>query len=133
MIIGLDHIAIAVPDLSKSIARFCEDFGFSFEGQEDVPAGQTSTAFFDGGETKIELIHPLAGQGTVQKFLDKKGGGLHHLCFKSDNIEEDLIRLKDKGYEFLFEPAKTGAHGKKVLFINPKCVDGVLIEIAQDA
>jgi methylmalonyl-CoA/ethylmalonyl-CoA epimerase len=133
MIIGLDHIAIAVPDLQKSIHRFCEDFGFSLDGVEDVKAGQTSTAFFPVDQTMIELVHPLDGEGPVQKFLDKRGGGLHHLCFRSDDIHSDMKPLKDKGYEFLFDEPKIGAHGKRVLFIHPKSVDGVLIEISQDA
>ena len=87
MITALDHIAIAVPDLEKAIKRFLEDFGLPYEGTEDVEAAQTSTAFFPLPETSIELVHPLAGQGPIAKYLEKKGGGLHHLCFRSDDIE----------------------------------------------
>ena len=131
MITALDHIAIAVPDLEKSIERFAKDFGLSFEGREDVAAARTSTAFFPVPATSIELVHPLNGEGAIAGYLEKKGGGLHHLCFRSDDIEADIARLKDKGYQFLGDAPTLGAHGSKVIFIHPKSCDGVLIEINQ--
>ena len=131
MITALDHIAIAVPDLEASIKRFMEDFGLPFEGTEAVEAAKTSTAFFPLPPTSIELVHPLNGEGPIAKYLEKKGGGIHHLCFRSDNIEEDVARLKAKGYQFLSEAPTDGAHNCKVIFIHPKSCDGVLIEINQ--
>ncbi len=133
MITALDHIAIAVPDLEASIKRFMEDFGLSFEGREDVIAAKTSTAFFPLPPTSIELVNPLNGEGPIAKYLEKKGGGLHHLCFRTDNIEEDIARLKAKGYQFLSEGPSDGAHNSKVIFIHPKSCDGVLIELNQPA
>lgn len=131
MIVGLDHIAIAVPDLEKAISRFMEDFGLTFKGQEDVESAKTSTAFFPLDNTQIELVHPLNGEGPIQKYLEKKGGGMHHLCFRSDNIEEDIERLTSKGYQFLSDAPTIGAHNCKVIFIHPKSCDGVLIELNQ--
>ncbi len=131
MITALDHIAIAVPDLEKAIARFMEDFGLEFKGTEDVEAAKTSTAFFPVPPTQIELVHPLNGEGPIAKYLEKKPGGLHHICFRSDNIEEDVERLKAKGYQFLSDAPSPGAHGCQVIFIHPKCCDGVLVEINQ--
>lgn len=131
MIVGLDHIAIAVPDLQKAITRFMEDFGLTFKGQEDVESAKTSTAFFPLDNTQIELVHPLNGEGPIQKYLEKKGGGMHHLCFRSDNIEEDIERLTAKGYQFLSDAPTIGAHNCKVIFIHPKSCDGVLIELNQ--
>ncbi len=131
MIVALDHIAIAVPDLEKSIERFMKDFGCEYNGTEDVADQKTSTAFFKMPETKIELIHPMNGEGPVQKYLDKKGGGMHHLCFRSDDIEADVARLKEKGYQFLSDEPTIGAHNCRVIFIHPKSCDGVLIEINQ--
>jgi methylmalonyl-CoA/ethylmalonyl-CoA epimerase len=133
MIVGLDHIAVAVPDLEKSIERFAKDFGLSYSGREDVQTAQTSTAFFPVADTNIELVHPLEGQGPIAKYLEKKPGGLHHLCFRSDNINEDIEQLKAKGYQFITDEPQTGAHGSKVIFIHPKSCDGVLIEINQPA
>jgi len=131
MITGLDHIAIAVPDLETAIERFMTDFQQTFDHKEDVESAKTSTAFFPLKKTSIELVHPLNGEGPIQKYLEKKGGGLHHLCFKTDNIEDDVARLKTKGYEFLSDEPYMGAHNCRVIFIHPKSCDGVLIELSQ--
>ncbi len=131
MITALDHIAIAVPDFEGAVKRFMEDFGLPFEGTEDVASAKTSTAFFPLPPTSIELVHPLNGEGPIAKYLEKRGGGLHHLCFRTDNIDEDVARLQKKGYQFLSEAPTPGAHGARVIFIHPKCCDGVLIELSQ--
>ena len=131
MITGLDHIAIAVPDLQKAIKRFCEDFGLILEGQEDVESAKTQTAFIPVENSHIELVHPLNQEGPIQKYLEKKGGGLHHLCFSTDNIEADVERLKALDYQFITPEPMNGAHGCKVIFIHPKSADGVLIELSQ--
>jgi methylmalonyl-CoA/ethylmalonyl-CoA epimerase len=131
VITGLDHIAIAVPDLDAAIERFMNDFGLTFKGTEDVASAKTSTAFFPVPATQIELVHPLNGEGPIAKYLEKKPGGLHHLCFRTDDIEADVARLKDKGYVFLSDAPTMGAHNCKVIFIHPKSCDGVLIELNQ--
>ena len=131
MIRRLDHIAIAVPDMEAAIARFVDDLGIELAGREDVPSESTSTAFLPIDGTKIELIHPIAGEGPVAAYLEKRGGGLHHLCFETDDIEADMARLKEKGYRFLSEAPKPGAHGTRVAFIHPKSCGGVLIELAE--
>jgi len=133
MIVALDHIAIAVPDLEKSIKRFMEDFGLPFEGIEHVEAAKTSTAFFPLPATSIELVHPLNGEGAIAGYLEKKGGGLHHLCFRTDDIDADVAMLKGKGYQFLADAPSPGAHDSMVIFIHPKSCDGVLIELNQAA
>ena len=131
MITALDHIAIAVPDLQGAIRRFMDDFGLKFEGSGPVAAAKTETAFFTLPPTSIELVHPLNGEGPIATYLEKRGGGIHHLCFRSDNILEDVARLKAKGYQFLADAPSPGAHGSQVIFIHPKSCDGVLIEISQ--
>jgi methylmalonyl-CoA/ethylmalonyl-CoA epimerase len=131
MITHLDHIAIAVPDLAQAIARFSEDFGLELAGQEDVPTEQTSTAFFPLPGTRIELVAPMQGQGPIAASLEKRGPGIHHLCFRSDNLVADIERLKSKGYRFINDQPKPGAHGSEVAFIHPKSTGGVLIELAQ--
>jgi methylmalonyl-CoA/ethylmalonyl-CoA epimerase len=131
MIRRLDHIAIAVPDLEAAIARFVDDMGLELAGTEDVPSARTSTAFLPIPGTQIELIHPMNGEGPVATFLDKRGGGLHHLCFETDDIEADMKRLTEKGYRFLSETPQPGAHGTRVAFIHPKSAGGVLIELAE--
>lgn len=131
MIRRLDHIAIAVPDLERAIQRFCEDLGLNLAGREDVPSQSTTTAFLPIPGTRIELVHPMNGKGAVQTFLEKRGGGLHHLCFESDDLEADIARLREKNYRFLSEAPTTGAHNSRVIFLHPKDFEGVLIELVQ--
>ncbi len=131
MIIALDHVAIAVTDFDQAIARFARDFGLSIIGKEEVPAAKTKTASFSVKGTQIELVHPLEGEGPIAKFLSSGKKGLHHLCFRSDNIEADRERLAQLGYRFLTDTVQSGANGSKVIFIDPKCCDGVLIELCQ--
>jgi methylmalonyl-CoA/ethylmalonyl-CoA epimerase len=129
MIVALDHIAIAVPNLQRAIDRFLGDFGLTFEGTEDVEAAKTTTAFFPIDGTSIELVHPLDGQGPLVQHLEKRGPGIHHLCFRSNNLDEDVVSLKGKGYQFLSDEPSIGAHNTRVIFIHPKSCDGVLIEL----
>ena len=129
MIVALDHVAIAVPDLQGAIDRFLGDFGLTFEGTENVEAAKTTTAFFPIDGTSIELVHPLDGQGPLVQHLEKRGPGIHHICFRSNNLDEDVVNLKDKGYQFLSDEPSIGAHDTRVIFIHPKSCDGVLIEL----
>ncbi|MBT7371326.1 MAG: methylmalonyl-CoA epimerase [Gammaproteobacteria bacterium] len=129
MITALDHIAIAVPDLQKAINRFMDDFGITFEGTQEVLAAKTTTAFFPIDGTSIELVHPLNGEGPLVQHLEKRGPGMPHICFRSDNLDEDVARLREKGYQFLSEEPSIGAHDARVIFIHPKSCDGVLVEL----
>ena len=131
MITHLDHIAIAVPDLSEAIKRFAEDFGLSLSGTEDVLTEQTSTAFFPIPGTRIELVAPMKGEGPIATSISKRGPGMHHLCFRTDDIEADMARLTAKGYRFIHDTPKPGAHGSRVAFIHPKSTGGVLVELAE--
>jgi len=133
MIRRLDHIAIAVPDFEAAIRRFANDFGISLEGTEDVRSAETKTAFLPIEGTRLELIHPLEGQGAVAKFLERRGGGLHHICFETDDLESDMNQLSAKGYRFIAPAPRPGAHNSQVAFIHPKTTDGVLIELVQHA
>ena len=131
MITGLDHIAIAVPDLERAIGRFMQDFGLEFGGREDVVEAQTRAAFFPLGPTRIELVHPLNGAGAVARYLEKHPGGLHHLCFRSDDLDADVARLRGLGYAFITATPQPGAHGSRVIFIHPRSCDGVLVELSE--
>lgn len=131
MITGLDHIAIAVSDIDAAIARFLEDFGIPMSGREDVPTEQTSTAFFPMEGTRIELVTPMQGQGPIAASIAKRGEGIHHICFRTDDLDADVERLRAKGYRFTSEQPRPGAHGTRVIFIHPKSAGGVLIELAQ--
>jgi methylmalonyl-CoA/ethylmalonyl-CoA epimerase len=131
VIIGLDHIAVAVPDLDEAIRRWCDDLGLALAGTEDVPSAETRTAFLPVPGTRIELVTPLDGRGPIRGFLDKRGGGLHHLCFRTDDVRADMARLSERGFRFLTDEPTPGAHGTLVAFIHPKTTGGVLIELAE--
>ena len=77
------------------------------------------------------MVHPLRGEGAIAKYLEKRGGGIHHLCFRTDDIDADVARLKEKGYQFIGDEPTPGAHGARVIFIHPKSCDGVLIELSE--
>lgn len=133
MITRLDHIAIAVPNLEKAIQRFANDLGIALKGQEDVIEAKTSTAFFPIDGTQIELVHPLNNEGPIKRYIDKQNGrgGLHHICFATDDIDADVAKLKAKGYQFTSEAPTPGAHDTRVIFIHPKSTEGILIELAE--
>jgi methylmalonyl-CoA/ethylmalonyl-CoA epimerase len=131
LIVGLDHIAVAVPDLTEAIRRFTEDLGLELAGTEDVPSAQTRTAFVPLPATRIELVHPLDGKGPIQTFLEKRGWGLHHLCFRTNDLDGDVARLRAKGYRFTTDGPTPGAHGTRVIFVHPKSFGGVLVELAE--
>ena len=138
MIVGLEHIAIAVTELDEAIKRFSTDLGLSTPNTQDVDDQSTRVAIIPvGGEktvvgTKIELISAINDDGPVAKFMDRRGsGGLHHLCFVSDNLDHDVMRLRDKGYQFLTDQPTIGADNRRVIFIHPRSFDGVLVEIAE--
>jgi len=130
-IVALDHVAIAVDDLPAGVRRFCEDLGLQLAGMEDVEPALTSTAFIPVSGTRIELVHPLRGQGPIATFLEKRGPGLHHLCFRTDDIEGDVSRLKSRGWQFLSDQPTPGAHGTRVIFVHPRSTGGVLLELAE--
>lgn len=131
----LDHIAIAVPDLDAAIRRWSEDLGLALSGTEEVVSAKTSTAFFPvtdpDNPARIELVAPLDGGGPIASHLDRRGAGLHHLCFRTDDVRRDMERLKAKGYRFTSDAPTPGAHETLVCFLHPKSTGGVLIELAQ--
>lgn len=135
MILNLDHIAVAVPELEEAIRRFAEDLGLSLSGTEDVVSAVTRTAFFPVSvpdrPTRIELVTPLDGKGPLVDHLAKRGPGLHHLAFRTDDIEGDVARLKGLGYRFTSDTIGHGAHGTRVAFLHPKGTGGVLIELVE--
>lgn len=133
LILSLDHIAIAVPDLHEAIARFAEDFGLSLAGTEEVEEAQTNTAFLPISGTRIELVAPLRGEGPIAASLEKRGPGMHHLCFRVDDVHAEMKRLAAKGYRFTTEAPTAGAHGTRVIFLHPRTTGGVLIELAEHA
>lgn len=127
----VEHIGIAVKDLSHSIPLFEKLTGSSCYKQEKVESEKVTTAFFQTGETKIELLESFDADGVIAKFIEKKGEGLHHIAFNVDDIEAEMERLKNEGFVLLNDKPKKGADNKLVCFLHPKNTNGVLIEICQ--
>lgn len=128
----LDHVAIAVSDLEKSVKIF-EDLGLTFAPKREIVESekvQTAFASIDS-RAHLELLHPTSTESAISKFIEKKGEGIHHLAFRVPNIEEMMKELKDKGYKLLYETPKAGANNAKINFIHPKSTGGVLIEISE--
>lgn len=131
-VLGVDHIGIAVKDLSEGMARFEAILGAPPASMERVLEQGVNTAFFPVGGTNIELLEPCSQESPIAKFLERKGEGIHHVCLKVKNLESVLERLKASGVRLIDETPKEGAHGKRVAFIHPKSLLGVLLELSED-
>ena len=129
----LNHIAIAVPDIHKSVEFYSKALNAKCSNIEEQPTHGVSTVFIDvGGDTKIELITPLGDNSPIAAFLEKnKSGGLHHICIDVDDIDEAVEQLKANNVRTLTKTTKIGAHGRPVIFLHPKDCNGVLLELQQ--
>jgi methylmalonyl-CoA/ethylmalonyl-CoA epimerase len=125
----LDHIGIAVKSLDA--AKIYEALGLSVDHIEVVATQGVRTAFLSAGEANIELLEPTGPESTVAKFIEKRGEGIHHLCFRVDDIESHLGRLRAEGYRLINESPVPGAHGCRVAFLHPAAGNGVLIELSE--
>jgi methylmalonyl-CoA/ethylmalonyl-CoA epimerase len=128
----LDHIAIAVRSISGA-KKIYQDLGLTFAPEmEEVPEQQVLTAFAQIDQhAHIELLEPTAESSTIHKFIQTKGEGIHHLCFKVTDIVKKTGELTDKGYRFIYPEPRIGAGGCLVNFMHPKSTGGVLIELSQ--
>ena len=133
MIGRLNHIAIAVPDLTAAAAKYRDLLGAHVGQPQALPEHGVTVVFIDTGNTKVELLEPLGEQSPIAAFLAKNpGGGMHHICFEVPDIAAAAQTLAAGGARVLGDGTpKIGAHGKPVLFIHPKDFDGTLIELEQ--
>ncbi len=129
---NLEHIGIAVKDLQQSIGLFETLLNSARYKTETVESEQVTTAFFRQGDTKIELLANTTPGGVIEKFIEKKGEGIHHLAFGVTDIKAEMKRLKELGFILLQEEPRKGADNKWVCFLHPKSTNGVLIELCQD-
>ncbi len=127
----VEHIGIAVKELSVSIPLFEKLLNSSCYKTESVDSEQVNTAFFQTGDTKIELLESASPDGVIARFIDKKGEGIHHIAFEVADIFAEMKRLTAEGFTLLNEVPKKGADNKLVCFLHPKGTNGVLIELCQ--
>lgn len=128
----LDHIGIAVKDLAISIPLYEKLLNRQCYKTEEVESEGVLTAFFQTGETKIELIQSTVPGGVIARYIERKGEGIHHLAFQVNDIWAEMKRLADDGFVLLNEIPKAGADNKLVCFLHPKSTNSVLIELCMD-
>jgi methylmalonyl-CoA/ethylmalonyl-CoA epimerase len=128
----IEHIGIAVKSLGESIPLFEKLLNTSCYKTEEVSGEKVNTAFFQKGETKIELLESTTEDGVISKYIDKKGEGIHHIAFDVEDIYAEMSRLKSEGFILLNEQPKNGADNKLVCFLHPKSTNSVLIELCQE-
>jgi len=130
MIKKIDHLGIAVRSLDEAVPYYEKALGLKCEHREEVPSQKVRTAFFAVGEVHLELLEPTDPESPIAKFLEKNpSGGIHHIAFGSDNVEEQLKQAAAAGVRLINEKAAEGAAGKLVAFLHPKSTFGVLTEL----
>jgi len=125
----LDHIGIAVKSIEAT--AIYQALGLTIDHVETVESQGVRTAFLSVGDSNLELLEPTGPQSSVAKFIEKRGEGIHHICLRVEKIEDELARLKEKGFRLINEAPVPGAHGCRVAFLHPAAGNGVLIELSQ--
>ncbi len=130
----LYHVAIAVKDIKKAEEMYSKLLGLQVIHREDVINYGVKTSMLcskSGEGTAVELIEPLDENSPISQFLEKRGEGVHHICFLVDDIESSLQALKKEGVRLIDEHARPGSYNSKVAFIHPSSTNGVLVELAE--
>jgi methylmalonyl-CoA/ethylmalonyl-CoA epimerase len=128
----IEHIGIAVNNLSEANDLYEKLLGVAPYKTEEVESEGVKTSFFKCGESKIELLEATNESSPIAKFVEKRGEGIHHLAFAVEDIEAEIKRLTSQGFVLLNETPKKGADNKLVAFLHPKSAHGVLVELCQD-
>lgn len=130
--IELDHIGVATPGITEG--NFFDILGLKKGGVEEVPTEKVKVGFYGtDNQANIELLEPTDPESPIAKFLDKRGAGVHHICFRVQGIDEVVKVLKDKGVRLINEEPRPGAHNCRVVFVHPKSAGGVLVELSEKA
>jgi methylmalonyl-CoA epimerase len=128
--LAVHHVGLAVPSIDEAMRFYGDKLGLSLSDSLELPERQLKVAFVKAANLLIELLEPTDPDSTVARFLERRGPGLHHLCFGTPDIREHLRDLKDKGVELIDETPRPGAHGQ-VAFLQPTAAVGVLVELLQ--
>jgi len=125
----IDHIAVLVDDLEKTLAFWQDGLGIQLSHVEDVPAEKSMVAFLPVGGSELELVKPTTDDSGLARYLEKRGPGMHHICLEVDDIEGMLAQLKEQGIQLINEAPVNGSGGKRYAFIHPKSANGVMVEL----
>ena len=128
----IEHLGIAVKDLSKAEETYSKLFGQRPYKRETVESEGVTTSFYQVGPNKVELLEATNPNSPIAKFLEKNREGLHHIAFEVDDIGSEMERLKESGFILINEVPKRGADNKLICFLHPKSTNGVLIELCQE-
>jgi methylmalonyl-CoA/ethylmalonyl-CoA epimerase len=129
----IDHIGVAVEDLDDSIALYRDRLGMREQHRETVEEFGVEAALLEIGEAHVELLTPVQPDSAVAGFLERKGPGMHHVAYRTGNIDATLERLREAGMRLLDEHPRLGIRDSRVAFIHPNSTGGVLTEIVQPA
>ena len=132
MINKIEHIGIAVTDLKKSEDLFEKLLGKKPYKKEKVASEGVVTSFFKIGSQKIELLKGNNSESLIQKFIQKRKEGVHHIALHVDSIQKEVERLENLGFAFISTTPKKGADNKMIVFLHPKTTNGVLVELCED-
>ncbi|GIK10858.1 MAG: methylmalonyl-CoA epimerase [Anaerolineaceae bacterium] len=128
---AVNHVAVVVDDMEKSLAFWRDALGIELHELRDVPAEKSQVAFLPLAGAEVELVMPTTDDSGIAKYLAKRGPGMHHLCLEVDDIVGMLALLKAKDVRLINEEPRVGADGKKYAFIHPESTGGVLVELYQ--
>lgn len=132
MLRKIEHLGIAVKDMQASIKLYEALLGVPCYKEESVLSEHVKTAFFQVGDSKIELLEATNEDSPIAKFLEKKGSGFHHVAFDVEDIQAEIERLQKLDFILIHETAKEGADNKWIAFLHPKSTDGLLVELCQE-
>lgn len=125
----IDHVAIVVEDIEEALGFWQDALGLSLDYVEEVPDQEAVVAFLPTGTSELELVRPTTKDSGIARFMDRRGPGVHHICFEVDDIEGALQRMKAKGLRLVNEQPMIGTGGKRIAFIHPESTHGVLVEL----
>lgn len=128
---AINHVAVVVEDMEKSLAFWRDALGIKLHELRDVPAEKSQVAFLPLAGAEVELVMPTTDDSGIAKYLAKRGQGMHHLCLEVDDIEGMMAQLKAKNIRLINEEPRTASDGKKYAFIHPESTGGVLVELYQ--
>jgi methylmalonyl-CoA/ethylmalonyl-CoA epimerase len=128
-VLKIDHLAILVDDLDAALDFWQAALGMEASQVSEIPAEQAQIAFLPAGDSLIELVRPTKGDSGLQRYLEKRGPGMHHICLQVDDIAAFLMHLKEKGVQLINEEPRLGEGGRKYAFVHPKSAHGVMIEL----
>jgi methylmalonyl-CoA epimerase len=127
----IDHIGIAVRSLAGAVKVYEDLIGLRVSGYDQVDDQGVKVAMLPIGESRIELLEPISEESPIQKFMTKRGEGIHHIAVQVDNIHEALERLKAAGARLIDSTPRKGAHDSLIAFVHPASTNGVLLELVQ--